>query len=195
MSTWKRRILAAVVLLTPVAAFAATAAARADLHRNLQRLADGDRSAFSSVYKALWPVLRAFVVRQLPPSDSEDVAQDALLKVFARASDFDPEREAVTWALGIAAFEVRTARKRAARRKEELVEHLPSGIQTASPEEAIMDRNLEAAALEVLGALPFEMEARARTRNGFTGASLCRGSPSWPPCQAGSCTSPGQRNY
>ncbi len=134
-------------------------AARAELHRNMQRLADGDRSAFSPVYKALWPVLRAFVVRQLPPSDSEDVAQDALLKVFARASDFDPEREAVTWALGIAAFEVRTARKRAARRKEELVEQLPSGMQTASPEKAIMDRNLEAAALEVLGTLrPSDIE-------------------------------------
>src|SRR5713226_4103738 len=70
------------------------------------RIADGDRSAFSAVYKTLWPVLRAFVARQLQPSDSEDVAQEALLKVLGRASDFDPEREALTWALGTAAVEV-----------------------------------------------------------------------------------------
>src|SRR5258708_5693190 len=63
------------------------------------RLADGDRSAFSPLYKLLWPVLRAFVHGQLPPSDAEDVAQDALLKVFASASRFDPARDALAWAL------------------------------------------------------------------------------------------------
>src|SRR5260370_28614747 len=124
------------------------------------RIADGDRSAFSAVYKALWPVLRAFVIRQLPPSDSEDVAQEALLKVLGRASDFDPEREALTWALGIAAFEVRTARKRVARRKEELTDPPASGVDAVSSEEAAMvDRELQAAALEVLGTLrPSDVE-------------------------------------
>jgi len=111
------------------------------------------------VYKALWPVLRAFVTRQLPPSDSEDVAQEALLKVLGRASDFDPEREALTWALGIAAFEVRTARKRVARRKEELNDPPASGVDAVSLEEAAMDRDLQAAALEVLGTLrPSDIE-------------------------------------
>ena len=134
-------------------------AARAELHRNMLRIADGDRSAFSAVYKALWPVLRAFVTRQLPPSDSEDVAQEALLKVLGRASDFDPEREALTWALGIAAFEVRTARKRVARRKEELNDPPASGVDAVSLEEAAMDRDLQAAALEVLGTLrPSDIE-------------------------------------
>ena len=134
-------------------------AARAELHRNMLRIADGDRSAFSAVYKALWPVLRAFVTRQLPPSDSEDVAQEALLKVLGRASDFDPEREALTWALGIAAFEVRTTRKRVARRKEELNDPPASGVDAVSLEEAAMDRDLQAAALEVLGTLrPSDIE-------------------------------------
>jgi RNA polymerase sigma factor (sigma-70 family) len=128
-------------------------AARAKLHKNLVRLADGDRSAFSPVYDALWPVLRAFVGRQLPPPESEDVAQEALLKVFARASDFDPEREAVTWALGIAAFEIRTARKRVGRRKEEFIEPPTLEVDAASPEETVVYRDLEAAALEALGTL------------------------------------------
>lgn len=128
-------------------------AARAQLHRHMVSLADGDRSAFSPVYRALWPVLRAFVARHLAPPDSEDVAQEALLKIFARASDFDPERDALAWAVGIAAFEVRTARKRTERRKEEFGERLPPRLQMDSPEQAIVDRNLEAAALEILGTL------------------------------------------
>jgi RNA polymerase sigma-70 factor, ECF subfamily len=134
-------------------------AARAALQQNMVRLADGDRSAFSPLYKLLWPVLRAFVHRQLPQSEAEDVAQDALLKVFGRASRFDPERDALAWVLGIAAFEVRTARKRTARRKEELVE--PLGLPDPQVEEdAIVDRHLEAAAFEVLGTLrPLDVEA------------------------------------
>ena len=133
-------------------------AARAELHRQMARLADGDRSAFPSVFRALWPVLRGFVLRQLPSSDSEDVAQEALLKVFARAAEFDADRDALTWALGIAAFEVRTARKRATRRREDLGQELPVAVsQSAEPE--IISRNLEAAALEVLGTLrPSDIE-------------------------------------
>ena len=134
-------------------------AARAELHQCMVRLADGDRSAFSPVYQALWPVLRAFVGRQLPMPESEDAAQEALLKVFARASDFDPERDALTWVLGIAAFEVRTARKRSLRRREDLVPQAPPNSDVPSAEQAIIDRDLEAALLDALGALrPSDVE-------------------------------------
>ena len=133
-------------------------AARAELHQQMARLADGDRSAFPSVFRALWPVLRGFVLRQLPFSDSEDVAQEALLKVFGRASEFDADRDALTWALGIAAFEVRTSRKRAARRREDLGQELPTAV-SESTEQEIISRNLEAAALGVLGTLrPSDIE-------------------------------------
>src|SRR5215813_612631 len=105
----------------------------------MARLADGDRSAFSTVYQALWPVLRAFVARQLPMPDSEDAAQEALLKVFARASEFDPERDALSWALGIAAFEIRSTRKRSLRRREDLVAQAPPNKDAPSAEQAIVD--------------------------------------------------------
>ena len=135
-------------------------AERAALQQSMVRLADGDRSAFSPLYTLLWPALRVFVHRQLPASDAEDVAQDALLKVFARASRFDPARDALAWALGIAAFEVRTARKRNARRKEELLEPLGLPDPHLLEEDAIIDRHLEAAAFEVLGTLrPLDVEA------------------------------------
>ena len=143
-------------------------AARAELHRQMARLADGDRSAFPSVFRALWPVLRGFVLRQLPFSDSEDVAQEALLKVFARAAEFDADRDALTWALGIAAFEVRTARKNAARRREDLSQELPAAA-SVSAEQEIMSRNLEAAALEVLGTLrPSDIETLRCMASGRT---------------------------
>jgi DNA-directed RNA polymerase specialized sigma24 family protein len=142
-------------------------AVRAELQKQMGRLADGDRSAFSAVYQALWPVLRGFVVRQLPASDSEDVAQEALLKVFARASEFDPERDAMTWALGIASFEIRTARKRAMRRREQLTAELPAAVHSRCAEEEIMSRDLEAAALDILGTLrPSDIETLRCLANG-----------------------------
>ena len=47
------------------------------------------------------------------------MVQQALLKLFERASEFDPELDALSWALGIAAYEVRTARKWRLRRRED----------------------------------------------------------------------------
>jgi RNA polymerase sigma-70 factor (ECF subfamily) len=133
----------------------------------MARLADGDRSAFSPVYEALWPVLRKFVARQLPAVDSEDAAQEALLKVFCRASDFDPERDALTWALGIAAFEVRTVRKRVLRRKEALGEPpRPSGAGE-SMEDDVISRDLQSVALEVLGTMePSDIETLLNAASG-----------------------------
>jgi hypothetical protein len=75
------------------------------------RLADGDRGAFGPLYDTLWPVLLGFARRALAGSpDAEDAAQTALMKVFSRACDFDPSRDALSWVLGIAAFECRTLR-------------------------------------------------------------------------------------
>ncbi|HYR19577.1 MAG TPA: sigma factor [Myxococcales bacterium] len=92
--------------------------ARAALQRGMCRLAEGDREAFEPVFAALWPVLRAFAARALTvPAEAEDAAQSALIKVFARAAEFDPLREALPWALGIAAYECRTLRKSRARRR------------------------------------------------------------------------------
>lgn len=97
-------------------------AQREALHRDLARLADGDRDAFHPVFVRLWPLLRGFLGRHLPRADAEDAAQDALVRVFARASEFDPRRDALSWALGIAAYEIKTARRRRQRRREEAID-------------------------------------------------------------------------
>ena len=91
---------------------------RALLQRDLTSLADGDRDAFRPVFVRLWPVVRSFARRQLPPEDAEDVAQRALLRLFERAAEFDPRRDALAWALGITAWEIRSLRRFRGRKRE-----------------------------------------------------------------------------
>ncbi len=123
--------------------------ARAALQRGMCRLAEGDREAFEPVFSALWPVLRAFAARALTvPAEAEDAAQSALVKVFA-----DARREALPWALGIAAYECRTLRKSRARRREDLATAPPEAVDARTPEDAAIERDLQAAAAEVLGGL------------------------------------------
>jgi RNA polymerase sigma-70 factor (ECF subfamily) len=125
----------------------------------LVRLADGDRSAFDDAYALLWPAVLGFCKRALVPTDAEDAAQVALLKVFERASTFQRDRDALTWAITIAAWEVRTIRKRHVRSRSlafEPDEHL---LPTEDPERAIVDRELMEAAQAVLGSLSAEDRA------------------------------------
>lgn len=128
--------------------------ARAALQRGMVRLADGERDAFEPVFALLWPVLRAFAARALPVrAEAEDAAQSALLKVFARAASFDTSREALPWALGIAGYECRTLRKARMRRREEVGAEAPEQVEPVTPEDAAIDRDLQAAAADVLGGL------------------------------------------
>jgi RNA polymerase sigma-70 factor (ECF subfamily) len=131
---------------------------RAELRRLLERLADGDRSAFRSAFALLWPRIRAFAVRYAGV-DGEDAAQQARLRVFSRASEYDGERDALAWALGIAAWECRTLRRKRERRKEEAIAVPEQVDRGATPEQAAMDGELRAAATEVLGTLrPIDLE-------------------------------------
>jgi RNA polymerase sigma-70 factor (ECF subfamily) len=130
--------------------------AREQLHRDLVRLADGDRGAFDPAFRALWPVLLRFCGRALQGDPrAEDVAQVALMKLFARASEMDPERDGLSWALGIAAWECRTARQQGRRSKEQPApaEALALAVADATPESLLIQRDLEAAALEIIGTL------------------------------------------
>ncbi len=120
----------------------------------MTRLADGDRSALHPVFVALWPILRGVAARHLPPADAEDAAQEALLKIFRRAGTFDPERNALAWAIGITGWEVRSARRRRMRRREAPI--ADAGLRSAAapdPEAAILQRDLEATLEAAIGAL------------------------------------------
>src|SRR6187399_1720795 len=92
---------------------------RKAIHDAIVRLADGDRSALDALLDELWPVLLAFAERGVGRgADAEDVAQEAFIKICARTADFDRERDGLSWAFGIAHFEVLTHRRRRQRRRE-----------------------------------------------------------------------------
>ncbi|HET7452999.1 MAG TPA: sigma factor, partial [Thermoanaerobaculia bacterium] len=95
------------------------AAGRAALQRELTALARGDRTAFDALFGRTWPLVRGFAAKTLPAAEAEDAAQESMLRIFARASEFDPSRDALAWILGIAGWQIRTHRTRARRRREE----------------------------------------------------------------------------
>jgi RNA polymerase sigma-70 factor (ECF subfamily) len=138
----------------------------AELRQLMARLADGDRAAFGPAFALLWPRLRAFAVRYAG-DDGEDAAQAALLKIFARAADYDRDRDPWPWALGIAAWECRTLRRKRQRRREEPLARPDAGADCPSPEARAIDADLRAAAEEVLGSLrPIDVETIAALADG-----------------------------
>lgn len=125
------------------------------------RLAQGDRSAFGPAYELLWPVLRRFAQRLLgDEAAADDAAQSALLKVFTRCSELDVERDALTWTLAITAYECRSLRRQRERRREVGSDALDArASEERGPESSLAARELEQAALEVLGTLaPIDVE-------------------------------------
>jgi len=123
------------------------AAQRAQLNAAMARLQRGERAAADDVFARLWPVLKAFAGRWLLGSpQAEDVAQQALLKVFSQAADFDPSRDALTWALEVTVWECKTERQRVARRRvdgwNEAAERAPA---PSTPERDVEAAELSAA--------------------------------------------------
>jgi RNA polymerase sigma factor (sigma-70 family) len=131
------------------------AAQRRELHQAMTQLADGDRTAFHPVFILAWPVVRAFAQSLLRDvADAEDAAQQALLRSFERASQFDQTRDALAWLLGIAAYECRTLRRRRGRQREEplsAASDREAGVP--SPEAMLVKEDLQRAAREVLASL------------------------------------------
>ena len=82
-------------------------------------------------------------------------AQQALVRVFLRAAEFDASRPALPWVLGVVANECRTLRRKAQRRREGPLEEADARPDPgASPEESATGRDLERAALAALDGLP-----------------------------------------
>ena len=124
----------------------------AELDSLLAQLADGDRAAFTDVFRLLWrPVLRLCTSMLRNEADAADAAQQALEKILVRCTDYDRKRAALPWALAIAAWECRTlARKRTRRRElpEDNAPELGSGS-----EDELTRRELVAAGIAALGEL------------------------------------------
>ena len=90
-----------------------------DLDALMSRLSRGDRSAFDPLFPELQQRAQRVARARLDQDTASDVAQTALLKVFARAHEFVPGRSALAWFYGIVANEVRGA-QRTVRRQQPL---------------------------------------------------------------------------
>lgn len=128
------------------------------------RLKRGDRAAADEVFRRAWPAVRAFARRWLAGSaQAEDVAQQALVKVFAQALDFDVSRDALTWVLEVTVWECRTERARLRRNRLDLGGDAVEGEEPGRPDVALEEAELKGALMELIGALP-EAEQRELTR-------------------------------
>lgn len=116
------------------------------------RLADGDRSAFSPLFRALWTPALKICSRMIgQEADAADAAQVAMMKILERAGEYDKQRPALPWALGIAAWECRTFLKRQHRHQETAEEPQLSDDGAAVGEAE--KRLLVEAAMQAMGTL------------------------------------------
>jgi RNA polymerase sigma-70 factor (ECF subfamily) len=148
--------------------------ARAQIRSLLTRLADGDRAAIEPAFDALWPVVERFCARALPnAADAEDAAQQAIVRAFDQVADYDPRRDALAWVLTIASYEVLTLRRRIQRRRETDAPGAAERIACdADPEAGVVQRDLIAAAREVLATLRPEDVAVITAAMGLSGGVL-----------------------
>ncbi|HEY5962138.1 MAG TPA: sigma-70 family RNA polymerase sigma factor [Polyangiaceae bacterium] len=121
------------------------------------RLAGGDRSALPPAFQIIYPLARRFCEKMLGRgADADDATQACLERVFEQIGSFDSSRHALPWVLTIAAWEVRTIRRRAwrARQKSALtsVEELTGAAQ--DPEAAAISKELLAVLDELVELLP-----------------------------------------
>jgi RNA polymerase sigma-70 factor (ECF subfamily) len=131
------------------------------LNRNMAALADGERDAFDPVYRALWPLLVRFVAaisgnRMI----AEDIAQQAMLRIFARVSTFDRSKDAIAWSMSIAINEYRSCKRKLGNRVVDSGAWvLAEPIEDDTPEAIAIRDNLRDAARVVLHELrPQDLE-------------------------------------
>lgn len=111
-----------------------------ELDRAFARVADGDREAFGPVFEALYPRVRAAALRITGnPSDAEDAAQSAMMKLFESSHRYEPGRSVIGWALALTLWEARTvatSNRRRSQRTDDGVElvRLPDGHSPADDE-------------------------------------------------------------
>ena len=122
--------------------------------------AEGDRAAVDPLFQALWPIVTRYTERLLgDPALAEDCAQDALVRLFGQLERYDRSRDALTWALTLATWQCRTARRRIQRRGETAAATPDTPVDGVALAE---DRELVRAALATLATLaPRDIEVIA----------------------------------
>lgn len=117
----------------------------------MARLADGDRDAFDPLFRALLPRALRLARRRLPKELADDAAQSAMMKLFARASEFRAGAAALPWFYAIVANEIRAVQRRAPRSSEP-IEDQPLAAD-GDPETALLRCELQSALDAAIGSL------------------------------------------
>ena len=100
-----------------------------DLADLMRRVAAQDRAAFAELYRATSAKLFAVVSRILPGGDASEVVQEAYVKIWQRASDFDAAKGSpLAWMTTIAR---NRALDEARRTKPVSLEDMPEGFELA----------------------------------------------------------------
>lgn len=124
-----------------------------ELDELMGRLADGERAVFSRVFELLQGPVRRLCGSMLKnDADAADAAQEAMQKIFTRASDYDQTRPAMPWALAIAGWECRSLSRKRNRRRE-APEPERDERAGSHAEEELVQRDLTQAAVTALGEL------------------------------------------
>ncbi|WP_246130100.1 sigma-70 family RNA polymerase sigma factor [Nitrospirillum pindoramense] len=121
----------------PAASPPASTVVLEDVHaRHLQAIAtQGDRAAYAALFRHYAPRLKSYLMTTgLPAMEAEELAQEAMLTIWRKASIFDPARaRAATWIFTIA----RNLRIDAARRSRAADAALAQeSLTPAEPEQA-----------------------------------------------------------
>ena len=128
----------------------------------MARLADGDRSAFDPLFRALHPRAVRLARLRLADADALDAAQSALEKVFARASEFTAGRPVLPWFYAVAANEVHGSLRKAGVANRREGDELDLIACTDDPEQELGRAELRAAVAEAIDMLdPVSTEAIA----------------------------------
>jgi RNA polymerase sigma factor (sigma-70 family) len=126
-----------------------------ELDACMSRLAQGEREAFDPLFRALYPRAIRLMRVELPSDQAADAAQSALMRVFARAGEFEAGKPVLPWFYAILANELRTERRRGgARRLRFADEKLAADLAAPDdPERAIVERELHDALARAIASL------------------------------------------
>ncbi len=135
-------------------------ASEAELDDLMVRLCEGERGAFTPLFRALHPRALRAAGRRLEPARADEVAQAAMLKLFTRATAFTPGRPVLPWFYAVVANEVRAELRRTRTVESAVPEHHPNA--EAQADDALADHELRRALQQCVDALdPTSAEAVA----------------------------------
>src|SRR5580658_6881914 len=110
----------------------------------MARLSRGDRDAFDPLFRALHPRAARLARVRLPPDQASDAAQAIMLRVFARASEFEAGAPVLPWFYAVSANELRSRERKRARERARAAEESRAGEVRGpdDPERLLLDQEL-----------------------------------------------------